>query len=330
MHGAHLILVAFVLAFAAMLLAATFAKFAEVRAASRWPQAEGVVVKSEVEARERPALEAGEAATISSYPLVEYAYEVGKRKLRARRIGIAEIAPNVGIEEALAKYPVGAKVTVYYDPLDPAKAVLERELPAGFHRGMVIVYTATAFVIFGVLFAFTPVVHLLGLALVQLHARYPLPTFVLGSFGAIATLFAVNLQNFARKVRAWPTVTGRIIVSKVEEAWDDSDGSGWAVRTKFFRPTVTYGYEVNGHRYQGNRIAAGRQIAVAGLVASIGPKQIIERYPKGKAVEVRYDPRNPADSLLEARVPGLTILWIFAAALLVGAALFGGWLGNFV
>lgn len=71
-----------------------------------------------------------EDITISSAPrgsssrVLEYAYEVGGKTYRNRK-------PSVGPvdTDALARrWPEGTRVTVYYDPRDPRRAVLIRDL----------------------------------------------------------------------------------------------------------------------------------------------------------------------------------------------------------
>ena len=56
-------------------------------------------------------------------PDIEYEFRLGDRVVRGTRIGIGEIADT---EAVLNHYPVGATVPVYYNPKDPADALLER------------------------------------------------------------------------------------------------------------------------------------------------------------------------------------------------------------
>ena len=62
---------------------------------------------------------------------IVYEYSVAGRKLRNNRVSIGEDLGNFQVAETIAKYPVGAVVTVYYNPLHPDQAVLERDLPKG-------------------------------------------------------------------------------------------------------------------------------------------------------------------------------------------------------
>jgi hypothetical protein len=51
--------------------------------------------------------------------------------LRNNRVSIGEDRGNFQVIETIAKYPAGAIVMVYYNPLHPHEAVLERDLPQG-------------------------------------------------------------------------------------------------------------------------------------------------------------------------------------------------------
>ena len=66
-----------------------------------------------------------------NYANIIYEYSVAGQKLRNNRVSIGEDRGNFEVAETIAKYPVGAIVTVYYNPLHPKEAVLERDLPKG-------------------------------------------------------------------------------------------------------------------------------------------------------------------------------------------------------
>jgi hypothetical protein len=80
-----------------------------------------------------------------------------------------------------------------------------------------------------------------------------------------------------------------------------------------YRPVLLYEYEVAGKRFRGTRIAQS-----PGLDRGVPEfaQKVIDHYPGGSSVAVRYNPRRPDESVLEPRVPGS---WIFGAA--VGVAL---------
>jgi len=62
---------------------------------------------------------------------IVYEYSARGAKLSSNRVSIGEDRGNFEVAETLSRYPVGKAVTVYYNPLHPKEAVLERDLPKG-------------------------------------------------------------------------------------------------------------------------------------------------------------------------------------------------------
>lgn len=91
-----------------------------------WPTTQGVVTASGMESFDGPSKK-GRATT--RYMLqVFYQYKVGEQMLEGRQIAFGGTSYGlVTAHEKLRIYPQGAVVTVYYDPSDPSKAVLEPE-----------------------------------------------------------------------------------------------------------------------------------------------------------------------------------------------------------
>jgi hypothetical protein len=76
---------------------------------------------------------------------VQYRYRVGDAEHLSSRVSFARghLAAAEAWQRALAPYPVGQKVTVYYDPQNPASAVLE----PGLAGEMAILYKMDLFFI---------------------------------------------------------------------------------------------------------------------------------------------------------------------------------------
>lgn len=88
-------------------------------AASKWPSANGVMLKSELfEHITKTKTAPHRISTFSSYePLVEYRYTVDGKMLTGNKIEIG--LTRLPLEKAQAfvdKYPIGASVPVYYNP----------------------------------------------------------------------------------------------------------------------------------------------------------------------------------------------------------------------
>lgn len=91
----------------------------KARVSESWPQAQGEIVSSEVR---RSDDENG-----SSYSGdVTFEYVVADSRYSSDNVSFGQYSGNRShAEEIVAKYPVGSRVTVYYDPEDVATAVLE-------------------------------------------------------------------------------------------------------------------------------------------------------------------------------------------------------------
>jgi hypothetical protein len=104
----------------------------KARRARDWPAVPGQVVVSTIELRYGSAGGDGGGRTRAWYPVVAYVYAVGGRHYQGRNI---VVGGHVGTgwqgpaQRVAARYPVGATVPVYYDPANPADAVLEKRAP---------------------------------------------------------------------------------------------------------------------------------------------------------------------------------------------------------
>ncbi len=95
----------------------------KVSQVSGWPSTQGVITASTVEAR---ASEDG----YTDYPVVRYSYQVGGQAHKGSRIAPGMEVGGSGARSVAARYAMGASVTVYYNPQNPADAVLEKKAPA--------------------------------------------------------------------------------------------------------------------------------------------------------------------------------------------------------
>ena len=106
-----------------LILAAATYKSLQVRAAREWPSAGGKVVVSRAEVRKVKVIDSdrqeGHRFEARNFADIVYEYSVAGRKLRNNRVSIGEDLGNFQVAETIAKYPVGAIVTVYYNPLHP-------------------------------------------------------------------------------------------------------------------------------------------------------------------------------------------------------------------
>ena len=135
--------------------------------------------------------------------------------------------------------------------------------------------------------------------------------FVIGGFGLAVLALVVSSLREAAAMKRWPIAKGRIVSAKVEEYRTSvSRGTGGPRdRMTLYRAVVLYEYEVAGERFKGNRIAQspGMDKGVPRFA-----EETVQRYAAGSAVDVRYNPKRPSESVLEPRVPRS---WVFGLAL---------------
>jgi hypothetical protein len=94
-------------------------------AAASWPSVEGRITASAVETRERAGRRNRDRDRY--LPTVRYDYRVGGRGFSNGRIWLTETKSwksRAGAEEAIAAFPAGAAVPVFYDPANPADSAL--------------------------------------------------------------------------------------------------------------------------------------------------------------------------------------------------------------
>ena len=134
--------VLFALAFPGVIAVAAATKLAEVKRAASWKKASGRVIRSELTTGKRFDRQV-------QLPLVEYEYSVGFHKFVGKRVSFAEVTAGPDARAAIARYPAGTAVTVFYDPANPSESVIERELPSFVHAIWGVVAVMTAAIAFG-------------------------------------------------------------------------------------------------------------------------------------------------------------------------------------
>ena len=111
----------------------------------------------------------------------------------------------------------------------------------------------------------------------------------------IGLLLVVISLLFGSKQRAsqdWPSVTGAVVNSYVEEYRDADQSPSYYAR-------VVYQYAVDGELYASQQVSFGIVKSYAG---QNGASKALQAYPVGKEVTVYYDPADPAEAVLERRI----------------------------
>lgn len=106
-----------------------------------WPTTAGQILVSTIQYRRKSG------GGHSLYPVVLYTYQVEGQSYQSQRIYFGTLLGGSALTGISQKYPVGAQVPVYYNPENPAEAVLERTIPVarvlGF-AGVIMIAAAAA------------------------------------------------------------------------------------------------------------------------------------------------------------------------------------------
>ncbi len=101
---------------------------AVAKASERWPVATGKVLSVSISEGSYVSTETRQ--TVHTYlPAIRYTYNVGNHDWEASRIAFGQILyyQPAEVEAFKAAHPVEAKLPVYYNPANPAEAVLDRD-----------------------------------------------------------------------------------------------------------------------------------------------------------------------------------------------------------
>lgn len=322
--GLSWFLFAILMAFDGVFLAAVGVKYLEVKRASRWPAATGKVISSRSEARKVDRSSgAGKDrivdTEIRNFAAVRYSYDVAGTRRTGDRIGLAHDVGNFQVAEKLKKYPAGAIVTVYYDPQDPRKSVLERDLPA------------RAFEIALLMGGLVALAGIIGMLLTRdlsgwltrfelQHERGAAALFV-AIMAVFMALFGYHTFRRGAATYAWPKTEGLIASSKVEKVRVYS--YSWSPRRYIhgLRDRTVFSYAVGGVKYTSDTANyGGRTIGSIRVLAS----RLAGRFTAGETVEVYYNPEAPEQAVLLRGAPGQWLIWTAAAVLLGVAAWLAG------
>src|SRR5260370_19406966 len=210
---------AMLLAPLALVLFAAADKTLQVRAAREWPQTPGKVFISNSEVRDVRVLDDSREDNYRlerrNFANIVYQYAVAGKQLRNNRVSIGEDRGNFEVAETIAKYPEGTDVTVFYNPLHPNEAVLERDLPKGLWGCLGIGTVVVLGIVFGGVFGLN---RLTGFGSAPLADPKLSPLVIaFGAFGLVIAMFALAMRRQSQLAKHWPVVPGIIKMSDVQQ-----------------------------------------------------------------------------------------------------------------
>ncbi len=102
-------------------------EFIAAKSSGNWPSVNGIIFHSEVKVTRESGSRSGATSrtTYSYQPVVNYQYLVNDKQLTGETIRYGLVTNRPRAEETVAKYPLKAKVIVYYNPDKPEQSVLE-------------------------------------------------------------------------------------------------------------------------------------------------------------------------------------------------------------
>jgi hypothetical protein len=152
-----------------------------------------------------------------------------------------------------------------------------------------------------------------------------IPLCLAGVFGAAGVgllIFGFVQRRKAKLTESWPTARGTIISARLDQHTSEERRDGHSYTSTSYNPVVEYTYQIGQQTYQGNRVFPG-----ATMSYDLGTAQgIVNRYQPGMAVNVHYDPANPAQAVLETQSKGGNLFLILGAVFAV-LGLLGGCIG---
>jgi hypothetical protein len=272
---------------AAGLIRALWQRKNEVARGKNWPATGAEIIHSEAEIPPTRISEEEPDCRVN----IRYRYRVDGKDYESDRLRFG--GPAAMMQEAaealVARYLVGAKVNIHYDPKHPDHAVLE-----GAHQassGLIV-----AILVFGSIGAVLVAHGIAGRVLTAANGvplflfLLPAAAFLIACMGAYGFL---QIRKQEMLSASWPTIPGKITDSEVVEV-RDSDNRGKVTTT--YRVRIAYAYRLGSHDYHGTAQKWGWTKYFG---SPDGAKALAAQYPVGRDVPVYYDPTMPATSVLE-------------------------------
>lgn len=149
-------------------------------------------------------------------------------------------------------------------------------------------------------------------------ALIPIIVLPLGLAALVLAAQAWQEQRQSRAAKGWQTTTGRVVRSGLRETAvrvRSSISISHYRMAKRYAPQIIYEYQVNGSRYQSERLHMGLSL-ITSEIREV--EREVERYPIGREVTVYYNPFAPAEATLNPHLGwGTRNLWIIVLIMLI-------------
>ena len=291
-------------------------------ASTKWPRVRGAVLESSTSLSLSRDRQTGvKSATYQAR--ITFGYQVGGKSYTTDTLHFGQTVGSGDSSDAELRhrrYPVGAPVSVWYNPADPSIATVKPGVYAD------VFWLPGA----GLAFAVPCIVALLFFLTMETRVRAF--GIAMGLFAALICLvggamLAAGLARLwhAYASQSWPVTSGEVVYAQQDAStsvtrYDD----GTSERATSYGANLVFQYEVGGTVHFANTRRFGHLDAAGKDWAD----EIARRYPKGAQVKVAYCPSDPDLAVLEPGIDseaywlpgaGLAVL-LFGLAVLVWGA----------
>jgi len=129
-------------------------------------------------------------------------------------------------------------------------------------------------------------------------------------FTPVAVVLVSSKLSEAWESGKWPSTEGTVLSADVQT-------KGFGTKIKYV-PAITYEYQVDGHKYSGNRTRIGSY----GFGSESDASDYVSEHSVGDRVSVYYQPSDPSRSLLEAGMTGRASAYLLIPLLVAGLGIF--------
>jgi hypothetical protein len=279
-------------------------------ASTRWPKVQGTVVESSTWKSVSRDRQSGVSSAMYR-ARITFSYQVGDKSYTTDTIHFGQTLGSGDSSDAELqhrRYPVGAPVSISYNPADPSIAALK---PGVYADVFWIPGAGLAFAlpcIAGLLFFLTmeTKIRVFGIAIGLFTALICL------AGGAMLAAGLARLWH-AYASQSWPVTSGVIAYEQQDASTSVTEyDDGTQETATSYGTSLVFQYEVGGTTHFGNTRRFGHLDAAGKDWAD----EIARRYPNGAQVKVAYCPSDPDLAALE---PGINTeaYWLPGAGLVI-------------
>jgi len=112
--------------------------------------------------------------------------------------------------------------------------------------------------------------------------------------GISGIVLAVREWIHLGQVKFWPEAGGSVMKSEAEGTTGNTNGPGY--KSTIYAPKILFRFTVDGKEYTSDKITWGGE-SRSNIKSLIDKK--LEEYPVGKNISVHYNPKDPADCIVQ-------------------------------